>query len=106
VNTLALAAETVLHPPETRTLEYEYARELLDVQARLERALNDVRRLSHLPELIQPKPVQKIWPVYVKCDHCAAVVAFDPAPEEAVIAKVLVEMGWSVSNGHDCKECK
>jgi hypothetical protein len=106
MNTLALAAETVLHPPETRTLEYEYARELLDTQARLERALNDVRRLSHQPELIQPKPVQKIWPVYVKCDYCAAVVAFDPAPEEAVMVKALHALGWTTANGHTCWECE
>ena len=58
----------------------------------------------HEIERLRARPAPWVPAVHVRCDgRCGAVVAFDPAPEEAAMTQALVALGWS---GHYCRGCR
>jgi hypothetical protein len=64
---------------------------------------------THELEHLRQQPAPWIPAVHIKCDGkgCHAVVAFDPAPEEAVMAEVLRAARWAMDETrHWCSRCK
>ena len=103
------------HPADVR---HEIAREL--EQARAERedmrqryatsqqqlnaAHHEIERLRAANARLLHEAPPWIPEVHITCDgRCGAVVAFDPAPEEAAMTQALVALGWS---GHYCRGCR
>lgn len=101
-----LAHKWLTETPDDRALTDVFARELLQVHARANELASRNRALVHERDrAVERAAAVKIWPVQVRCDSCPAVVAFDPAPEEAELAQALVALRWSLEAGHRCPRC-
>lgn len=74
---------------------------ITSLQQRIQQLIHDNERLRSVPRAWIPA-------VHIKCDAkgCTSVVAFDPAPEEARIMTALIDLGWSLGDGHWCARCK
>jgi len=104
------------HSPNDRSLADAFARELLDVQSKLEVTRQDNRRLVHEAErareardIAQAASAQRVWPVAVRCDgaRCPSALAFDPMPDEDALATVVFALGWATTpKGHYCPRCR
>ena len=65
---------------------------------------NRYQALLHENERLRARPAPWVPAVHIRCDgRCGAVVAFDPAPEEAAMTQALVALGWL---GHWCRGCR
>lgn len=93
---------------EERSASLLFAKELLDTQQRLEKALTDCRRLVGERDAAQAKAAAvkppRIWPVVVRCDSCRVEQPFHTDDEPRVL-QALVALGWSVETGHRCPGC-
>lgn len=81
-------------------------RDLESLRLRYEAEKQHTGRLIHENERLRAAQRPPAWipAVHVRCDgKCGAVVAFDPAPEEAAMTQALVALGWS---GHYCRGCR
>jgi hypothetical protein len=90
-----------------------FARDLIKTRAdlesmrlRYESEKQHTGRLIHEIERLRARPAPWVPAVHVRCDgRCGAVVAFDPAPEEARMAAALRDLGWTLADGHWCGRC-